>query len=63
MYSRIKCIQKNQFEYTFFTHILYSYLSKRLLDCNLFDMNTEEKKHRKEAVYVSYLSGYPSIAR
>lgn len=26
-------------------------------------MNTEGKKHRKEAVSVSYLSGYPSIAR
>ena len=26
-------------------------------------MNTEGKKQRKEAVSVSYLSGYPSIAR
>ena len=28
MYSKIKCVQKNQFEYTFLMLVLYSYLSK-----------------------------------
>ena len=53
MYSKTKCIQKNQFEYTFLTHILYSYLSKNYLNIlnkfttfvekliiDIFNMNT-----------------------
>ena len=32
MYSKIKCIQINQFEYTFLMLILYSFLSKIYLN-------------------------------